>query len=121
MDISASLIIGERIVVKKRMIKKTKYNPNTGKPYQIEEPEFYWVFKSDNSIITEIEEISVHDMYFEMDEGNEGVFGIHIIETPSHRHSEPIEKIDLDLAIRKQAEYKSLTGRNSDMLIMANC
>lgn len=51
LDCSAELILGVPLELKKRIVEKTKYDPDTGNPYTIEEEENLLIIKDTNIVV----------------------------------------------------------------------
>jgi len=109
LDCSLSIIAGVHLERKTKINKRTKYNEDTGKPYEIEEEEKYWVIegtdiKIDRKNDEDLEwNVDGKPMIVYCDYNNENSYflGISVGRTESHRFSS-----DLYIEITKYPDQK---------------
>lgn len=107
-DISCCLAAGVRCYKVKTNTKVTKYNVDTGHPYIKEEVRCRWIAQNSPAETLQIATDDERDIItpLDIDDCDEGVFGMVVGKTGSNRNNECIEEVSPEKAQETLEEMK---------------
>ncbi len=121
-DWAAKLIVGEKIKRKSWGTIITKYDENTGKPYETEGEAFQWyigeseiqIGKENEEIDLSLKDILLHFPYFD---AAVGVYGIKVAESDSNRTYSEATSLKIEAIEEAIQKYLAQTGRIPEIFI----